>query len=277
MKQLLKNNLISFTIVFVAVMGLGMLNFSVAQAGVCTDIIFTKDGKTVTQSGSVTVPAKDAAKYQIKAVVKAKSKTTCKDTYVRIGVIYIDQLNKAKPVSYVLPATKIPDAGLTKTFNFATTDPNGIYNYSVETYNIKGTDIQTPDGSVNMEGLRITLGQAGQADTGDKNIDYKSPEAKEYAGKNWDGELSILNPISNNGSEVKDISQLANKIINWLLLILGVIATLMIIYAGVLLVFNGGNESQVKKAKTTLTWAIIGLVVSLCAFAIVTMVQALLG
>ena len=102
-------------------------------------------------------------------------------------------------------------------------------------------------------------------------------QAREYAGKDWTENLSIKNPLSEDGKEITDISQLATKLINWLLLILGLIATAMIIYAGVLLVFNGGNESQVKKAKTILTWSIIGLVVSLSAFAIVNMVQSLLG
>ncbi len=98
-----------------------------------------------------------------------------------------------------------------------------------------------------------------------------------YAGKDWDGTLSILKPLKINGQEATDISQVASKLINWLLLIISLVTTIMIIYAGVLLVFNGGNESQFKKAKTILTWAIIGLVVSLSAFAIVNIIQSLLG
>lgn len=279
MQQFLKNNLFSFLIASILIVGSG-LNFSVAQAGDCADITFIKDGKVVTQTGSVSVPFKDTAKYQIKVVAKGKTSAACKDAYVRVGVIFIDQLNQTKPVKYVVPATKVPDSGLTKTLTFTTTDPQGIYTYSVETYNPKGTDINVTDGVTHSEGLRITLGKAGQADVGTgtpSNTDYKAPVAREYAGKNWDGTLSILNPLGSNGKEVKDISQLGTKIINWLLLILGIVATVMIIYAGILLVFNGGSESQVKKARTTLTWAVIGLVVALCAFAIVNIVESLLG
>jgi hypothetical protein len=104
-----------------------------------------------------------------------------------------------------------------------------------------------------------------------------SVNSTSYAGKDWDGTLSILKPLKINGQEATDISQVASKLINWLLLIISLVATIMIVYAGVLLVFNGGNESQFKKAKTILTWAIIGLVVSLSAFAIVNIIQSLLG
>lgn len=108
------------------------------------------------------------------------------------------------------------------------------------------------------------------------NTAYKDTSGKTYDGQDWNGELSILNPVKLGGQEVNDISQLATKIINWLLLIIGIVSTVMIIYAGVLLVFNAGNESQVKKAKTTIIWAVLGLVVSLCAFAIVNIIQSLL-
>jgi len=69
---------------------------------------------------------------------------------------------------------------------------------------------------------------------------------------------------------------IALKVINWMLLIIAMAATIMIIYAGILLVFNGGNESQVSKAKSTLTWAIVGLVVSVGSYALVSIIQGLL-
>ncbi len=251
-----------------------------AQAGTCADLSFIKSGKVTTQT---IVPAKDTAKYQVKAVIKASSKKSCKDTYVRVGVVFIDQLNKAKPVSYVLPATKIPAAGLTKTFAFSTTDPQGIYTYTVETYNITSSDISKPDGNSNKESLSVTLGQAGKASTSTssqsntpENTDYQALQARTYAGKDWDGSLSILKPLKINGQDATDVSQVASKLINWLLLIISLVTTVMIIYAGALMVFNGGNESQYKKARTIITWAVIGLVVSLSAFAIVNVIQSLL-
>ena len=280
MKNYFNHKFVLYALSMVIVVVQLLLSTNNVQAGTCADLSFIKSGKVITQT---TVPAKDSAKYQVKAVIKGSSKTSCKDSYVRIGVIFVDQLNKAKPISYILPATKIPPAGLTKTFTFTTTDPQGIYTYTVETYNITSKDISKPDGNSTKESLSITLGQAGKATTSTaskpntpENTDYQALQTRTYAGKDWDGSLSILKPLKINGQEATDISQVASKLINWLLLVISLVATIMIVYAGVLLVFNGGNESQYKKARTIITWAVIGLVVSLSAFAIVNIIQSLL-
>lgn len=88
----------------------------------------------------------------------------------------------------------------------------------------------------------------------------------------WDGNLNITN---NTGEQ--NIGGIATKLINWMLAVIALVATIVIIYAGVQLVFNAGNERRVAQAKTTLIWAIIGLVVALGAFAIVNIVQGVLS
>jgi hypothetical protein len=88
----------------------------------------------------------------------------------------------------------------------------------------------------------------------------------------WDG----LIKIENRTGGANDVMTIALKVINWLLLIIAMVATLIIIYAGIMLVFNGGNESQVLKAKSTLTWAIVGLVVAIGSYALVNIIQGLL-
>ncbi len=95
--------------------------------------------------------------------------------------------------------------------------------------------------------------------------------ARSYDGVDWEGTLTIKNP-----SGKTDITELITKLINWLLLIIGMVATVVIIISGIMLVFNGGNESTIKTAKTTIIWAVIGLVVSIGAFALVNIVQSLL-
>ncbi|QQS22854.1 hypothetical protein IPM19_04495 [bacterium] len=95
--------------------------------------------------------------------------------------------------------------------------------------------------------------------------------ARTYDGVDWEGSLSIKNP-SNSG----DVSDLVAKLINWLLMIIAMVSTIVIIYAGVMLIFNQGNESRIKSAKATLTWAVIGLVVAVSAFALVNIIQSLL-
>ena len=62
---------------------------------------------------------------------------------------------------------------------------------------------------------------------------------------------------------------LAKTIVNFFLYFLGFIATVMIIYGGVLYVTSAGNDENVGKAKNILLYAVIGIVVILLSFAIV--------
>ncbi len=66
-------------------------------------------------------------------------------------------------------------------------------------------------------------------------------------------------------------SQVAN-ITNTLLLIVGAIAVIMIIIGGLRYVLSGGDESGITSAKNTILYAVIGLVVSVLAYAIVNFV-----
>ncbi|KKR07820.1 MAG: hypothetical protein UT55_C0088G0004 [Candidatus Peregrinibacteria bacterium GW2011_GWE2_39_6] len=65
---------------------------------------------------------------------------------------------------------------------------------------------------------------------------------------------------------------LARTIVNFALYFLGFIATVMIIYGGLLYVTAAGNEENAQKAKKILMYAIIGIVIILLSFAIVNTV-----
>ena len=60
-----------------------------------------------------------------------------------------------------------------------------------------------------------------------------------------------------------------NALINTLLFIIGGISVLMIIIGGILYVTSQGDSGKVSKAKNTILYAIVGLIVSVLAFAIV--------
>jgi len=60
--------------------------------------------------------------------------------------------------------------------------------------------------------------------------------------------------------------------INILLFILGAVAVVMIIFSGILYTTSGGNTGTVTKAKDTLLYSVVGLVVAICAYAIVNFV-----
>jgi hypothetical protein len=70
----------------------------------------------------------------------------------------------------------------------------------------------------------------------------------------------------------KDITDTVKTTINVILYILGSLAVIMIIYSGILYVMSGGDANNVTKAKNTLMYSIIGLIVALLAYAIVNFV-----
>lgn len=66
-----------------------------------------------------------------------------------------------------------------------------------------------------------------------------------------------------------NIRDLIRTILNYLLGFLGLIAVIMIIYAGFLYVTSGTNEDNIGKAKNIILYAIVGIVVILASAAIV--------
>jgi len=59
------------------------------------------------------------------------------------------------------------------------------------------------------------------------------------------------------------------SILNYVLTFVGLIAVAMLIYGGFLYLTSAGNEEQTKKAKTTILYAIIGIVVIALSYVIV--------
>ena len=65
---------------------------------------------------------------------------------------------------------------------------------------------------------------------------------------------------------------MARDVINWILIAAGIIAVGFIIWAGIRYVISGGDAEKVKKAKNTLLYAIIGLLIAALALVIVNLV-----
>ena len=77
------------------------------------------------------------------------------------------------------------------------------------------------------------------------------------------------------GNEAYDNANLlgtANTIINVILGAVGFIAVVMIIIGGISYTTSAGDSARVKKAKDTILYGVIGLVIALLAFAIVNFV-----
>ena len=67
-------------------------------------------------------------------------------------------------------------------------------------------------------------------------------------------------------------ASLIGKIVNTLLYIVGALSVIMIIIGGIMYATSAGDSGRITTAKNTITYAIVGLVVSFLAFAIVQFV-----
>ena len=63
-----------------------------------------------------------------------------------------------------------------------------------------------------------------------------------------------------------------SRLTNTILLVVGLISVIMLVYGGLRYILSGGDSKKVTDAKNTILYAIIGLIISLLAFAIVNFV-----
>lgn len=67
-------------------------------------------------------------------------------------------------------------------------------------------------------------------------------------------------------------TSMAQKVTTTLLFLLGIISVIMIIVGGLRYVTSTGDASRIKAAKDTIMYSVVGLVVALLAYAIVTFI-----
>ena len=73
-------------------------------------------------------------------------------------------------------------------------------------------------------------------------------------------------------SQSDDANDLIGTLVNTLLFIVGTLSTVMIIVGGIFYATSNGDAGKVAKAKNTIMYSVVGLVVSLLAYAIVNWV-----
>jgi heme/copper-type cytochrome/quinol oxidase subunit 2 len=74
------------------------------------------------------------------------------------------------------------------------------------------------------------------------------------------------------GSKDTDAKQVTQSIVNLLLFITGTVAVIMIVIGGIKYVTSAGDASQAKSAKDTILYSVIGLIVAILAYAVVTFI-----
>lgn len=74
------------------------------------------------------------------------------------------------------------------------------------------------------------------------------------------------------GSAKQDLPDIITTIINVMLFIAGALAVIMIIYGGIRYITAHGDEKQVKVAKDTIVYSVVGLIIAIIAYALVTFI-----
>jgi len=74
-------------------------------------------------------------------------------------------------------------------------------------------------------------------------------------------------------ADILGANGLLSTISNTLLFAIGALSVLMIIVGGIRYVISGGKEANVTKAKNTVLYAIIGLIIAILAYAIISFVM----
>jgi cytochrome bd-type quinol oxidase subunit 2 len=73
------------------------------------------------------------------------------------------------------------------------------------------------------------------------------------------------------------IVAIVTSLMKWLLVIVGILAVIAFVIAGILYLTAAGNEDQIGKAKKAMVYAIVGVIVALLGLVVIFAVQALLG
>ena len=94
-----------------------------------------------------------------------------------------------------------------------------------------------------------------------------TPGATPAASAQATASVTLLNPIT-----CGDATCLISQVIRYILGTIAIIATLMFIWGGIMMLTSGGNAEQVKKARETLVWATIGIIVILLSWVIIQFV-----
>ncbi|MBU0670988.1 pilin [Patescibacteria group bacterium] len=83
--------------------------------------------------------------------------------------------------------------------------------------------------------------------------------------------IEVTNPLGDDEASRNPVEIIGN-VIRSFLIFMGVITLIMFIYAGILMMMSGGNEEAFKKGRNIMVYTIIGLVIVLSSYSILTFV-----
>ncbi len=89
---------------------------------------------------------------------------------------------------------------------------------------------------------------------------------------NCDGVSEEIKAASGCSNSTANLPDVIRKIINAVIFVLGTVAVIVIIYGGFQYMTSTGDANKIKKAKDTILYATIGLIICVLAFAITNFV-----
>ena len=85
-------------------------------------------------------------------------------------------------------------------------------------------------------------------------------------------EIKAANGCDNGAEEGNDLGAAVISIVNTVIGVLGIVAAIFILTGGINYMTSNGEATKVEKAKKTILWATIGLIIAALTFAIVNFV-----
>lgn len=117
--------------------------------------------------------------------------------------------------------------------------------------------------------LSVVFGMAGVVGLSQPAMAATCPEGTLHAGANKPlAECNLPDPETGE----TDITTIISNVINVIIGLVGVVAVVVMILGGITFITSQGDSAKVTKAKNTILYGIVGLVVAMLAFAIVNFV-----
>ena len=92
------------------------------------------------------------------------------------------------------------------------------------------------------------------------------------------GALPVNNPGAPAGAVNSDwVADTITRIVNWFAWFIAVVSVVMGLYSGFLFITARGNTAQLETARQILIYAVIGIVVAIISFSIITITKTFIG
>ena len=85
--------------------------------------------------------------------------------------------------------------------------------------------------------------------------------------------MSGINAATTGEMRGKSVDNTVGSIVNVLLWVVGILSVTMIVWSGFKYITSAGDTSKLASAKSTLIYAVVGLIIAILAYAIVTFVR----